>query len=128
MSGAPVVGLHLNRRSPRSTGRQLSLGDDHPQEALHPPRKADCRWKFWMTKLTVKLVHDLSATITVPKSWIPWERSLRFKYSPTGDFTNYLVQLCARYLAHLMIGVLSLIGRWESAKAEKRNPGNHLLG
>jgi hypothetical protein len=29
------------------------------------------------------VVHDISATITASKSWIPWERSLRFKDSPT---------------------------------------------
>jgi hypothetical protein len=31
------------------------------------------------------VVYDLSAMITAFKSWIAWERSLRFKYSATPD-------------------------------------------
>jgi hypothetical protein len=38
--------LHLNRRPLRSTGRQLSLGDDHPQEGVASPGKADRGWYF----------------------------------------------------------------------------------
>ena len=42
------------------------------------------------------VVYDLSTTITAFKSWIAWERSLRFKYSATAFVESAVNQVLSK--------------------------------